>query len=61
MASQKARLDQAVSDKKLTRSEADAMLAKLKSHVGDLVNATPPDRPTFRARRGAGPRFFFGP
>ena len=61
VASQKARLDQAVSDKKLTQSEADAMLAKLKSHVGDLVNATPPDRPTFRARRGAGPRFFFGP
>jgi hypothetical protein len=61
VASQKARLDQAVSDKKLTQSEADDILAKLKAHVGDLVNATPPDRPTFRARRGAGPRFFFGP
>jgi hypothetical protein len=61
VASQKARLDQAVSDKKLTQSEADDILAKLKSHVGDLVNATPPDRPAFRARRGAGPRFFFGP
>ncbi|MGZ4476301.1 MAG: hypothetical protein ACXVWW_11375, partial [Nocardioides sp.] len=58
VASQKARLDQAVSDKKLTQSEADDILAKLKSHVGDLVNATPPDRPAFRGRRGAGPRFF---
>ena len=61
VASQKARLDQAVSDKKLTQSEADDMLAELKSHVDDLVNAKPPDRPALRARRGAGPRFFFGP
>jgi hypothetical protein len=61
VASQKARLDQAVSDKKLTQSKADDILAKLKSRVDDLVNATPPDRPAFRARRGAGPRFFFGP
>ena len=61
VASQKARLDQAVSDKKLTQSEADDLLAKLESHVADLVNATPPDRPAFRGRRGAGPRFFFGP
>jgi hypothetical protein len=61
VASQKARLDQAVSDKKLTQSEADDLLAKLKSHVADLVNATPPDRPAFRGRRGAEPRFFFGP
>jgi len=61
VASQKARLDQAVSDKKVTQSQADDMLAELKSHVDDLVNAKPPDRPAFRARRGAGPRFFFGP
>ena len=61
VASQKARLDQAVSDKKLTQSQADDILAKLKSHVADLVNATPPDRPAFHGRRGAGPRFFFGP
>jgi hypothetical protein len=61
VASQKARLDQAVSDKKLTQSQADEMLARLKSRVDDLVNAKPPDRPAFRARRGAGPRFFFGP
>jgi hypothetical protein len=61
VASQKARLDQAVTDKKLTQSQADDMLAALKSHVDDLVNAKPPDRPALRARRGAGPRFFFGP
>jgi hypothetical protein len=61
VASQKARLDQAVSEKKLTQSQADDMLAELKSHVDDLVNAKPPDRPALRARRGAGPRFFFGP
>jgi hypothetical protein len=61
VASQKARLDQAVSDKKVTQSQADDMLAKLKSHVDDLVNAKPPDRPALRGRRGAGPRFFFGP
>ncbi len=61
VAAQKARLDQVVSDKKLTQSEADAMLAKLKSRVDDLVNVKPPDRPAFRGRRGAGPRFFFGP
>src|SRR4051812_11724547 len=61
VASQKARLDQAVSDKKVTQSQADDMLGELKSHVDDLVNAKPPDRPAFRARRGAGPGFFFGP
>jgi hypothetical protein len=61
VASQKARLDKAVSDKKLTQSQADDILAKLKSHVDDLVNATPPDRPALRGRRDAGPRFFFGP
>jgi hypothetical protein len=61
VAAQKARLDQAVSDKKLTQSQADDMLAELKSHVDDLVNAKPPDRPAFRARRGGAPRFFFGP
>jgi hypothetical protein len=61
VASQKARLDQAVSDKKLTQSQADDVLTKLKSHVDDLVNAKPPDRPALRGRRGAGPRLFFGP
>jgi hypothetical protein len=61
VASQKARLDKAVSDKKLTQSQADDIVAKLKAHVADLVNAKPGDRPAFRGRRGAGPRFFFGP
>ena len=59
VASQKARLDQAVSDKKLTQSEADDILAKLKSHVSDLVNAKPGAGPAFRGRHRAGPRFFF--
>jgi DNA polymerase III epsilon subunit-like protein len=61
VASQKARLDKAVSDKKLTQSQADDILAKLKSHVDDLVNAKPGDRPDRGERRGGGPRFFFGP
>ena len=50
-----------MSDKKLTQSQADDILAKLKSHVADLVDAKPGARPTFRTRHGAGPRFFFGP
>jgi hypothetical protein len=61
VASQKARLEQAVSDKKLTQSQADDILGTLKSRVDDLVNTKPPDRPALRGRRGAGPRFFFGP
>jgi hypothetical protein len=61
VASQKTRLDDAVSAKKLTQSQADDILANLKSHVDDLVNAKPPDRPAFRGRRDAGPRFFYGP
>jgi hypothetical protein len=61
VASQKARLDKAVSDKKLTQSQADEILAKLKAHVADLVNAKPGDRPDRGERRGGGPRFFFGP
>jgi hypothetical protein len=61
VASQKARLDKAVNDKKLTQSQADDILAKLKSHVADLVNAKPGDRPDRGERRGGGQRFFFGP
>ena len=61
VASQKARLDKAVSDKKLTQSQADDIVAKLKAHVADLVNAKPGDRPERGTRRGGGPRFFFGP
>jgi hypothetical protein len=61
VAAEKSALDKAVADKKLTQSQADDMLSSLKSHVDDFVNANPPDRPRFGGRRGAGPRFFFGP
>jgi predicted XRE-type DNA-binding protein len=60
---EKADLDKAVADKKLTQARADKVLADIKSRVGDLVNAKGGERAPFhrRARRGAGPRFFFGP
>jgi hypothetical protein len=54
-------VDKAVSDKKLTQSQADDIVAKLKAHVDDLVTAKPGDRPERGTRRGGGPRFFFGP
>jgi hypothetical protein len=60
VAATKARLDKAVTDKDLTQSQADDALSAFKSHVDDLVNANPPDRPRL-GKRGAGPRFFFGP
>ena len=60
VAAEKAQLDKAVADKKLTQSQADDALSAFKSHVDDLVNANPPDRPRFGKRDG-GPRFFFGP
>ncbi len=60
VAATKAQLDKAVAAKKLTQSQADDALSAFKSHVDDLVNANPPDRPRFD-KRGAGPRFFFGP
>jgi hypothetical protein len=61
VAAQKTQLDKAVSAKKLTQSQADDILSGLKDHVADLVNAKLPDKPTFRQRKDAGPRFFFGP
>jgi hypothetical protein len=61
VADQKADLDKAVADKKLTQSEADDILSGLKAHVADLVNAKPGDRPRLRGRERGGPRFFFGP
>jgi predicted XRE-type DNA-binding protein len=60
VAAEKAQLDKAVAAKKLTQSQADDALSAFKSHVDDLVNANPPDRPRLK-RGGAGPRFFFGP
>jgi hypothetical protein len=61
VSAQKAALDKVVSDKKLTQAQADTILSNLKDRVGDLVNAKPGDRPAFRGRFHAGPRFFFGP
>jgi hypothetical protein len=61
VASEKADLDKAVADKKLTQSQADDILGELKAHAGDLVNAKPGDRPRLRGRERGGPRFFFGP
>jgi predicted XRE-type DNA-binding protein len=61
VAAEKAQLDKAVADKKLTQSQADDILSNLKSRVDDLVNGKQPDRPRFGGKRGAGPRFFFGP
>jgi hypothetical protein len=56
----KADLDKAVADKKLTQSQADDILARVKDHVADMVNAKPGDRPgrgEHRARGGP----WFGP
>ena len=36
----KADLDKAVADKKLTQSQADDILASLKSHIDNIVNGT---------------------
>jgi hypothetical protein len=57
----KADLDKAVTDKKLTQSQADDILSRLKDHIDDLVNAKPGDRPR---HRGPGPGHgpgWFGP
>jgi hypothetical protein len=61
VAAEKADLDKAVADKRLTQSQADDILSGLKAHVGDLVNAKPGDRPRLRGREPGGRRFFFGP
>jgi hypothetical protein len=61
-------LDAAVAAGKLTRSQADAMLSVLKTHLTDLVNGTLPhfdhDRdgmPGFRGFRGSPPATFRAP
>jgi hypothetical protein len=61
VAAQKADLDKAVADKKLTQSQADDILSGVKAHVADLVNAKPGDRPHLRGRERGGPRLHFGP
>jgi hypothetical protein len=56
----KADVDKAVADQKLTQSQADDILARVKDHVADTVNAKPGDRPgrgEHRARGGG----WFGP
>jgi hypothetical protein len=57
LAAQKADLDKAVSDKKLTQSQADDIYNGLKSHIDDLVNSKPGAGPRLRGGR----RGWFGP
>jgi hypothetical protein len=58
LAAQKADLDEAVSDKKLTQSQADDVYSRLKDHIDDVVNGKLGDRPRLRG----GPRHgWFGP
>jgi hypothetical protein len=45
IAAAQAKLDQAVKDGRLTSDQRDRILAKLKAHIDDLVNGTPPARP----------------
>jgi hypothetical protein len=61
VAAQKADLDKAVAAKKLTQTQADAILSGLKAHVDDLVNAKPGDQPRLRRHERGGPRLHFGP
>jgi hypothetical protein len=57
LAAQKADLDKAVADKRITQTQADRTYNELKSHVDDLVNAKPGDHPPLRGGR----RGWFGP
>lgn len=57
LAAQKADLDKAVADKRITQTQADRVYSELKSHVDDLVNAKPGDAPPLRGGR----RGWFGP
>jgi predicted XRE-type DNA-binding protein len=56
----RAELDKAVADKKLTQSQADDMLNRVKDHIDDLVNVKPGNGPRFRdhGRVPGGPRWF---
>jgi hypothetical protein len=53
LAAIKSDLDKAVSDKKLTQSQADDVYERSKDHIDDIVNRKPGDLP-----RRAGPRWF---
>ncbi|MEN3282189.1 MAG: hypothetical protein V7607_3329 [Solirubrobacteraceae bacterium] len=57
LAAQKTELDKAVSDKKLTQSQADDIYNGLKSRIDDVVNGKPGDLPAVRGKR----RGWFGP
>jgi hypothetical protein len=57
LAAQKADLDKAVSDKKLTQSQADEIYNRLKDRIDDVVNGKLGDHPRLRG----GPRGWFGP
>jgi hypothetical protein len=57
LAAQKADLDKAVADKRITQSQADRIYSELKSHIDDVVNADPGDAPRLRGGR----RGWFGP
>jgi hypothetical protein len=58
LAAAKSDLDKAVSDKKLTQSQADDVYSRLKDRIDDVVNGKLGDRPRLRG----GPRHgWFGP
>jgi hypothetical protein len=57
LAAQKADLDKAVADKKLTQSQADRIYDNLKDRIDDVVNGKPGDFPPLRGPR----RGWFGP
>jgi hypothetical protein len=57
LAAAKSDLDKAVSDKKITQSQADDIYNGLKNRIDDLVNGTPGDFPRMHGKR----RGWFGP
>jgi hypothetical protein len=64
VADAKTKLNAAVKEGRLTQTQADSILAGLKSHVTDFVNRTPPRfglRHGFQGRFGAGPPVVPGP
>jgi hypothetical protein len=60
LAEAKGNLDQAVADKRLTQAQAEELYNRLKEHIDDIVNRTPPERPLFKGDRFGGERFFGG-